>query len=394
MPNYTEEYTTNSRRVLETIKLNVRYTPPDTDLVFPAGTNATIWRRDQKSYITIHALCNYFAVLRNMVNKAVAAITLTDDEVESICVGYDLLLTALRVRTALNEEEVRQCVSIIPALIVKFTKAPHQNNLLTQTSLKVCLKLIRANDESVLQVLNLHSILPNYVATNVDIVEFYKKDSINVGAIFHFIYQERLTYQYKMLLIYLDVLYTCIEKGMHMLKIQIPGLIFITYYVFTKHIDWNYLMKNDQNKITKKCFKIYLAIIQKDEDEILDPIEKHLNRFCKECFLNNDLVIRPFLKVLRVSNNSLNLRMHGEPNWESGKTLEIFQNVRLALSIFLILLNSKNVFEEVLMRRIFPNENEKKTFLKIIAGYIQQAFDQTVAKLALRVMKKIALVSF
>lgn len=394
MPSYTEEYTTNSRRVFETITLNARYTPPDTDLVFPAGTSATIWRRDNKSYITIQAPCNYFALLRNMVNKIVAAVILTEDEVQSVCVGYDLLLVALNVSNALNEDEIKHCVSMVTSLMVKFSKAPYQNNLLTYTCLKICLKILCTNDESFVQVLSLHNILPNYLAANMSVAEFYRKDSINVGALFHFICEERLNYKYKTLLIYLDLLYACIKKGVQLQRIQIPGLIFITYYVFTKHIDWNYMIRNDENRIANKCFKIYLAIIQKDEDFMQDPAEMHLSRFCKECFLNNDLVIRPFLKVLRVSNNYLNLRMHGEPNWESDRMLEIFHNVRLALSIFLILLNSKNIFEEVLMRRIFPNENEKKTFLKIIAGYIQQSFDQIVAKLALKVMKKIALVSY
>lgn len=166
----------------------------------------------------------------------------------------------------------------------------------------------------------------------------------------------------------------------------------MTIYIFTKYGNWVYTNDNDKHKIAGKCLNIYFLILQKNPHKLKYAIEKDMYNYCKASFMNNKCVMKTYLKVLRFSNTALNLQMHAETNWAGGK-LQVFRNVKLALSIFLILSNDKKIYEETIVKCVFPNENERRNFLKVIAGYMHQPFDESIAELAVIILRKIAKVN-
>lgn len=175
---------------------------------------------------------------------------------------------------------------------------------------------------------------------------------------------------------------------------QIPGLIYIINYIFTRYNDWLYIHTSDKHAITGRCLSIFFLILQKNPDEMEFDIERELYLFCRQSFMTNNSVIRSYLRVIQFSNTSLNLHMHAEPNWQHGKSIQVFKNVKLALSVFLILSTGQNASEENLVKSVFPSERERRNFLKIIAGYMQQTFDESIAELAVIILKKIAIARF
>lgn len=171
---------------------------------------------------------------------------------------------------------------------------------------------------------------------------------------------------------------------------QLPGLIYITNYVFPKNEDWIYAHNVDRHTIAGKCLNVYFLVLQKLTDRIESDMEKQIYDYCKASFMNNKDVMKSYLKIIRISNVVLNLHMHGDSNWKSGKPLQVYRNVKIALSIFVLMLNDKTMYEETLVKCVFPNERERRNFLKIIAGYMQQAFDESIAELAIIILRKIA----
>lgn len=163
----------------------------------------------------------------------------------------------------------------------------------------------------------------------------------------------------------------------------------MTSNVFNVYADWMYSHSVDRHKIAGICLNIYFHILQKNPTNIENEIEYEIYKYCKTSFMINTSIMKAYLKIVRVSNIALNLHMHGQSDWKC-KSLQIYRNVKIALTIFVIMLNDKTMYEEILVKFVFPNENERRNFLKVIAGYMQQVFDECIAELAVIILRKIA----
>lgn len=413
MPNYTEEYMVEHSKEIELHTLIQDYVALRSDIVFPRGTNVVIWKSYEKTLLTIKAKCNYFTVFKNIINFAILAPEASESLIDSICAGYNLLILILDMPAALQNPDILQCIGLATALLLKFARDPFKNPKMVTSMFKICVKLIRFYDENVVSLLLLHNFLHTYVSQDYSLSSFRRKEFMKIGTISEFFVFERFSSSYELLISYLDVIETCIEvfsfikinsifrsyifvfqTGLQLQKIQIPGLIYTVSSVFIKYEDWPYSCLIDKYKITGKCLNIMFLILQRDPNNLKYDIEKHIYNYCKHAFIDSDLVMKNFLKVVRFSNNALDLQMEGESNWLAGNTLPVYRNVKLALSIFLLLSNDQDIYNQTLVRSVFPTEKERRNFLKVLAGYMHQTFDESIAELAVKILKRIAIVRF
>lgn len=211
MPNYTEEYMSDFGGDLQQVTLAQEYETQQNDMVFPKNTKVVLWKSYSTTLMTLKAPCNYFVAFKTLIDEIITNSDVDERSLEAVGAGYDLLLTILKIPDVHKTREIQQCIAIVAALLLKFTKGPFRVVKMVKSVFKLCVRLIDSYDDSILSSFVLHKFLPSYIFQHYNLNHYQMKECISVGGIADFIIAERLDNCYDLVLHYLELIHICMK---------------------------------------------------------------------------------------------------------------------------------------------------------------------------------------
>lgn len=184
-------------------------------LVFPKGTKVYIYKKGTGSVSTYQAKYNYFLVLYEHILHYCQSNEITTKDFQSLLVGLDVLAQALKFEKMYHEENMKNCIKISIALIIKTLQKDREDKTkfeIIKRCFQVFLSFAKIDPEYSLQILCFHNFLPVYLHFDLTLENVYKKESISPSLLTHYhVREESRQVSHDMLMDYLQFFKYCLK---------------------------------------------------------------------------------------------------------------------------------------------------------------------------------------
>lgn len=155
-----------------------------------------------------------------------------------------------------------------------------------------------------------------------------------------------------------------------------------------------YKRMDDKYEVTLLCLENLLEILTNPEPG-LSKYDKIIYDFCYNIAANYEPTLNVLLRIFKLSNINLHVRMLKEFNWHNPLTLTncIKSCMNIFIQIFSLHNTEEKSLEDTILFKTFFDPRIKPSSIRILINYLDHAFDTTVPKLACQLLKKISLVN-
>lgn len=401
LKTYTEDYFGRLRDE-SSICLRTDYFPvPNSQHVcIPKGTAAIVFAKFRKTLLLYQTDYNYYAVVLSQLDALSAQVaeshSYNQETFEKLLLGFKLIATILQ-NSLLDIDAMKHFLRQFGRIYHLFSGGLFRN----LTIMNVFLQAVEGAMFSEIRQENKFwpsDFLPRLNSTTPEnILKHY--DVFTNSVLLDLLESEEQDESHVLLLSYIKFIRKAFNKRVFYKEIQLPGIVYLITHVFPKHKDYKYSKVLDCYNITNMILEIVWDIIKKDQRGMEKEEERFLFNFCLEAFLTNSYVLKGYYELFKVTLFIAQKFLEKEVNWESKSDVIINKFVTVTLQSFLMLIKhnryrknqkfySTTLFEQVILHAPLDRLNT----VKIVTAFVDYTFDNEVQKLALGILKNMALV--
>lgn len=403
LSNYCEPYLDRISES-EIITLNNDYHPePINDLIkLPKGTRGVGMQRFGKRFVIYNYSYSYYTVLKQQVQlltkKADTQGVIDETLMERVEAGYKLLILLFRKGEAfrVDEKEIQEMLQILNLIITTFWSQRFKVKRMIKMFFEVAVAVAISDYHITIQLHNT-ALLPRLIKEELKFSDLYRDDVFTESIMWRLLKEEEPTSNHDLCLLYIELIKDSVLKGKNLIEIQIPGIVYVVRTVFTKHLDWEYQQVKQKYEILHECLRLIHKILSIDSTNMAEPYRKLLFDFCLEVSLNNEVVVKGYMEIYRMSSIIIEKQMESETDWKDGDNLVHVKNLKILLALTLLLVKYRRFYKKSALSlfetKLVDCSFEKVAPVKRIASLIEHPFDLTIPKLAVRVLQNVAMVS-
>ncbi|XP_044762718.1 uncharacterized protein LOC123319826 [Coccinella septempunctata] len=332
-----------------------------------------------------HKPLNYFQFLYSMVKEiGVKGGGLSDEFLKDILMGYELIHEIVKhYKGDVNECGFLDCLSVLDKLVDVYSSQQAYTGFMKiyfkiQTAMVLhqgCKVQVRFQGFRTTK-----QFLPKLL-TQERIPEALMQRHIIDSSLLPILRKEEYEEDHSTIETYLRLILHCVRENLDLETVQIPGVVYMTTFIFPFHKNWQYGDPQEHVEISVLCLRIILEVLNRRKVQDEDV----LKRFVFYSLLKCPPMMTVFLQYLVQEKFHLQRVMMNEVDWINGKTLDNITLSKLHLSIFLRLLSECNLKPSDPVLR--PNI---QTVTKCAASFITNAFSSSLANLACRLLEKLS----
>ncbi|GJQ68252.1 hypothetical protein Trydic_g10775 [Trypoxylus dichotomus] len=387
--HFTEE--TRERYVESVVNLMSEYCPYKC-IKMEAHSEAAIFPRYGKTYIRYEVSYNFFEYSEEVMKTTLIMSNPSPEALKSVEL-YLRIIHGLLLSDLIDTNEVKNILDNISSVLIYISKKPNVNYPLIKICLNVFEVLMPWYGEQIIEMMVVNNFLPLVTKNPNDLNHYFDKNFINPNILLLTIGELLNSGEYDILFAYLNIVKAAPKTHLNVLRIRIPTIAFLLVHLFPLHLDLMYNRIGDKYKITLICLENLLDILNEIEPEVPSEYDKVIYDFCYAIAVNYEPTVQVLIRVFRISNTHLHTRMLKESNWKHPITFSIIECVKACLNILIKLFALNNIdvrpLQDTVLLRKFLDSNMKPSSIKILVGYLDNAFDALLPKLACQVFKKI-----
>ncbi|KRT79930.1 hypothetical protein AMK59_7094, partial [Oryctes borbonicus] len=389
--HFTEE--TTERYTESVVSLMSEYRPYKC-IKIGAYTEAAIFPRYGKTFIRYDADYNFFEYSEEIMKNTLLKGNPSEEALKDVELYLRIIHSVLKF-SLIDSNEEKNVLDTISYVLIYISKKPNVNYPIIKVCLNIFEILMPSYGEQIIEMMVVNNFLPMVTKNPNDINHYFDKNFINPNVLLLAIGELLNCGEYDILFAYLNIVKLASKTHLNMLRIQIPNIIFMFIHLLPLHLDLPYSRVNDKYKITLICLENLFEILSNPEPETPSEYDKVIYDFCYAIAVNYDPTVQVLMRIFRISNTHLHTRMLKESNWNNAITFTIIDCVKACLNIFITLFtfhnNGVRSLQDTVFLRKFFDSNIKPSSIKILIGYLDNAFDVVLPKLACQLFKKITL---
>ncbi|CAK1544490.1 unnamed protein product [Leptosia nina] len=366
-----------------------------------AGSRATIVEGKHGTMIHFRTPYSYWTVFNSEIEKALDRKQRHQDINTTLNRVYEGTKVLKGILLALvGDKEIPKSL-VAPSegvfdVLVRFMRAESPPLQLLVECLKVCTALIPLFSREIhLRLINT-GLLPRVTKRQLSHAEYATGASLESGAVGAYLVTiEQPSGSYGFLSAYIDMLCAFQKESVDeriVTEILLPGLVLLLREVFPNVYGWRYRTVTERRSLIEKCSMFFTSVLHQIDKT---PSAVTLRKTCVYGLLNTENALE-LLKIVSIGNESLERLIHEDTNWVSGSAYQYTFTLQRCIAIIIFALRDKALVGEATvspLEQLIFAQNKQVDSLKVvpnITGYINHAFNSSLATLSCRLLKKFA----